>query len=187
MEAKMKKLVLVTISIICYLSSVAQPAQSQSDKAVTLGSVADITIGKDAVRLTTEELADHNRSLNKAETSLNPRFYKDIYKVGNTIVALVYGEGKPGTSLEEHKKILDQVRGKNTDPNKYSSTLSKVGNNQVLIISYTNDGLSYYRFFAVNASRNKGLNGILQVNQSEKNNAQGLMMKIINSIQFKTQ
>lgn len=154
---------------------------------------ADLPTG--ALKISKEQaLAEVNKKFNNDKVILNSienRNTDHLYEVDNVLVSLfVFDKASKvsQTHLSDLKKGLDgmnnELRASKGPVDYYKSTLKKVNNNAVLIVYDIAESVGYYHFYCYNSSYTRQINGILEFDKTNTDEATVILNNLLNSLKF---
>lgn len=157
-------------------------------QAITLNDLVSITLPTGAEKVSIEQAITHVNS--KFHTTnhtlvdlITTRNKASIYKIDDVLVSLFTDNHsvQPG-HLSEIKKGFDEMSASDQS---YTSSLKTINGNSILILNYIRGSNGRYNFYSYNSSNTKAVTGIIEFNNSDKDEASDILNQILNSIRFK--
>ncbi|SMO72379.1 hypothetical protein [Solitalea koreensis] len=176
----MKKISILIVGIFLCLSSFGQ--------VVPLNDVINFTPFKKMEKIDRGQLKQMDRTKVKFPTINIEHSSGEFYKLSSTCLLQLNGMMSETTDnyLNKLKKGFDASHSWSSDPG-YTSVIKTYNNYQVLIINraYTEQFISHYSFFCVSNTKVCCLNGKLEYNSADKEQAAVMLDELLKSIRFK--
>jgi hypothetical protein len=176
----MKKIFFLVFSVIYSISAVGQ-------QTITLNNLVSVTLPKGVEKVSKEQAITHVNTkfhtTNKMLVNLiSTRNKASIYKIDDVLVSLFTDNHSVQSGhLLKIKKGFDEMSAIDKT---YTSTLKKINNNSVLIMSSIRGGTGRYNFTCYNSSNTKATTGIIEFNNEDRDEASNILNQILNSIKF---
>jgi hypothetical protein len=174
----MKKIILLSISIVYSISCMAQLTHSSE--------FVKLNLPNGAYKLNKQQIdaLPGKKTITKMDEQIRPPY---VYNIDNIILSFHnVNQDSINNNLLGNKKFLDELAGafKRHGNNSYISNIKKVNNKQVLVANYIINSSGYYDFYVQNASKTLTLAGKMEYNKADAAKAESLLNDIINNVQF---
>jgi len=146
-----------------------------------------IILPKGFYKLSNQQV-DSVKSIKSPIAGLHKTYSPYLYKIGFLLLSLNdVVQNAPADYLSSTKKFMDDGYGflKERNNNTYRSILKNTANNnQVLIVSYSINKVSFFRFYCQNITNKFTLIGKIECPEVDATKAETLGNELLNNIQF---
>ena len=177
----MKKIIFLSVIVFCNLFGYSQQ--------MVFNDAVGIQLPDNAQKITTVQALEHiNKKFNTDKLAISHTkddYTPYRYKVNDVLIALYLFDATYKVNsnyIVNAKKGLDEMNYSNKT---YVSTIKKGNHYSTVITNFKAGNIEYYHFYCVNDNNTHQINGRLEFNISDKDEATTILNNLLASIKFK--
>jgi hypothetical protein len=179
----MKKIVILTIfGMLLYVNGFSQ-------QQVTIKNIANVTLPKNAEKLTKEKLAVLKPNKGKSSPIVHENFKGETYRGKDILIQINAGSLVPKPNfLEQMKEETDYLLSL-SQPQVYSSSIMRLQNQSLVVANfeYADSDKGYLLFRSYNRSGDSILVGTLEYDKGNKEATEKALDEMLKNVKFTKQ